>query len=169
MKVIEFAARPGSTPSAHLSYRPGTALRDLGFSEQFLVWATRVIGMGKEGKQTYIRLESAFAAAETPDSFPLLQQFIGLIEIELGRPLASPCLRWRELLADEARILSLLSGFQASLSGAGVSPETQSLSTPLRLTGQRLALSLSAAGLYLVPRSQQDCDWDQSAGTSYMN
>lgn len=151
MKLLEFSPRPGGVQNDHSLYTPGTDLATFGFAEQFLVWATRATQAGLDTGASRIRLESAFAAIEAPDAFPLLQQFLGLLTIEFGRALTAPCLKWRSLMADEARILSLLAQCQRMIAGDG--KPIPSLPAPLLRTGQRLALTLSATGLILQPAS----------------
>ena len=157
MKTLEFSPRPGGSPNEDApAYRPGTDLSGLAFTEQFLVWAMRAARLGKDRAHAHIRLTSAFAALDAPDACAQLQRFVGLFEMELGRPLATPCLKWRSLMADEARVLTLIHACQRASTGEGAMP---TLPGDLSLSGQQLALALSAAGLTLrpapaAPRSQ---------------
>jgi hypothetical protein len=149
MKLLDFSPRPGGTSATSPTYRPGTDLATFGFAEQFLIWATRASQAGLDAGPSRLRLEAAFAAIDAPDAFPLLQQFLGLLKIEFGRALTAPCLKWRSLMADEARVLTLLAQFQRTIAGVGKPAST--LPAPLLQTGQRLALTLSATGLILRP------------------
>ncbi len=149
LKLLDFSPRPGGSKASFSAYIPGTDLATFGFAEQFLVWATRAIQAGFDTGIARIRLESAFAAIGAPDAFALHQQFLGLLKIEFGRALTAPCLKWRSLMADEARVLTLLAEFQRIV--AGDSKPTSSLPGPLLQTGQRLALTLAATGLILQP------------------
>ncbi|MEQ9144022.1 MAG: hypothetical protein RLO08_06665 [Parvibaculaceae bacterium] len=149
MKTLEFSPRPGGLPNdSARAYRPGTDLSSLAFAEQFLVWAMRAARLGKDRAYAHIRLTSAFAALDAPDACALLQRFVGLFEMELGRPLAAPCLKWRSLMADEARVLTLIHDCQRASEGKRAMPP---LPQDLSFSGQQLALSLSAAGLALRP------------------
>lgn len=150
MKMLDFSPRPGAAATQEESYRPGMELAEFAFAEQFLVWATRAIHIGharQEQALSHARLDSAFAAIDAPDAMPLLMQFLGLLEIEFGRPLAAPCFKWRTLMADEARVLTLIAAFQNQTSTALIAP----LPKPLWQTGQQLAIALHAAGLLLQP------------------
>lgn len=150
MKMLDFSPRPGASLPTDEPYRPGMELAEFAFAEQFLVWATRAIHIGharQEQALSHLRLDSAFAAIDAPDAMPLLMQFLGLLEIEFGRPLAAPCFKWRTLMADEARVLTLIAAFQRR----GETSALRKLSKPLQQTGQQLAISLHAAGLILCP------------------
>lgn len=153
MKTLDFSPRPGGPKPQAAPYVPGTDLATYGFSEQFVVWATRAAQMGLDKGAAHFRLSSAFAAVDAPDALPLLQQFLGLLEIEFGRPLAAPCFKWRALMADEARVLSLIALFQRCATGDATA-SLPNLPMPLLQTGQRLALTLSATGLLLQPSNQ---------------
>ncbi len=154
MRSLDFSPRPGGPGHQASRYIPGSALATYGFSEQFVVWATRAVQRGPDKDAPHPRLISAFAALDAPDALPLLQQFLELLEREFGRPLAAPCIKWQTLMADEARVLSLIALFQRSVAGeAGPFPD---LSGVLLQTGQRLALVLYAAGLRLPLEVRSD-------------
>ncbi|MEQ9518602.1 MAG: hypothetical protein RLN89_04085 [Parvibaculum sp.] len=150
MKMLDFSPRPGAAALTGETYRPGMDLAEFAFAEQFLVWATRAIHIGQarsEQPLCHLRLESAFAAIDAPDALPILQQFLGLLEIKFGRPLAAPCFKWRTLMADEARVLTLIAAFQTR----GSTDALAVLPKQLQQAGQQLAICLHAAGLVLSP------------------
>jgi len=149
MKMLEFSPRPEGSKEIPERYVPGTDLATFGFAEQFLVWATRAAHMGSDRGYGQVRLDAAFAAIDAPNALPCLLDFLRDLEQQFGRPLAAPCFKWRAVLADEARVLTLVSRFQGA--AAGVPGSLPKLSAPLLQTGQRLAMALSAAGLHLHP------------------
>jgi len=151
MKLLDFSPRPAAHNLSSDTYEPSTELTTFGFSEQFLIWATRAAQPGADRGVSHVKLASAFAAVDAPDAFPLLREFLSLLEKEFGRPLTAPCFKWRSLMADEARVLNLLVHFQKLVMGNA--KPMASLPSALQRTGQMLALSLHSAGLILRPES----------------
>lgn len=149
MKMLEFSPRPEGFTEVPERYVPGTDLATFAFAEQFLVWAMRAAHMGSDRGHGQTRLDAAFAAIDAPSALPCLLDFLRDLEQQFGRPLAAPCFKWRALLADEARVLTLVARFQSA--AAGVPGSLPKLSGQLLQTGQRLALALSSAGLHLHP------------------
>jgi hypothetical protein len=151
MKMLEFSPRPEGLKDIPERYVPGTDLATFAFAEQFLVWATRAAHMGSDRGFGQVRLDAAFAAIDAPDALPCLLDFLRELEGQFGRPLAAPCFKWRALLADEARVLTLIARFQEV--AAGARETLPKLPAPLLQTGQRLALALGTAGLHFYPLS----------------
>lgn len=149
MKVLEFPPRPDARQHTPARYQPGTDLSTLSFAEQFVVWATRASRTGSEGGCGQIRLEAAFAAIDAPEALPRFLEFLTDLEAQFGRPLGSPCFKWRSLQADEARVLTLVDQFQSMAIGEG--PIPSNLSDAALQSGQHLALALSSAGVQLQP------------------
>jgi len=149
MKVLEFSPRPTGSQPTPTRYQPGTDLSALSFAEQFVVWATRASRMGSESGCGRIRLEAAFAAIDAPEALSRFLDFLKNLETQFGRPLGSPCFKWRSLQADEARVLTLVDQFQSAAMGEG--PIPSNLSDAALLSGQHLALALSSAGVQLQP------------------
>lgn len=149
MKVLEFSPRPDGRKHMPARYQPGTDLSTLGFAEQFVVWSTRASRMGSESGCRRVRLEAAFAAIDAPEALPRFLDFLKDLETQFGRPLGSPCLKWRSLQADEARVLALIDQFQSAARGEG--PIPSNLSEAALQSGQHLALALSSAGVQLQP------------------
>lgn len=149
MTVLEFSPRPDSRHPRPERYQPGADLSTLSFAEQFVVWATRASRMGSASGFSRIRLEAAFSAIDAPEALPRFLDFLKDLETQLGRPLGSPCCKWRALQADEARVLSLVDQFQSAALADG--PIPSNLSEAALQSGQHLALALSAAGVQLQP------------------
>lgn len=162
MKLLDFSPRPGAHNPLPDTYEPSTDLTTFGFTEQFLIWATRAAQTGSDRGVSQVKLASAFAAVDAPDAFPLLREFLSTLEKEFGRPLTAPCFKWRSLMADEARVLNLLVHFQKLIMGSA--KPMASLPIALQRTGQMLALSLHSAGLTLRPGSStvSHKDWSDA-------
>ncbi len=149
MKMLEFSPRPEGGQNRFGPYQPGTDLSTLSFAEQFVVWSTRASRMDSDCGCGRVRLEAAFAAIDAPAALPRFLDFVRDLETQFGRRLGSPCFKWRSLLADEARILTLVDQFQCAAKGAG--PVPSSLSEAAVTSGQHLALALTSAGVQLRP------------------
>ncbi len=149
MKVLEFSPRPNDRHQTPDRYQAGAALSDLSFAEQFIVWATRAAQKGLERGCGRMRLEAAFASIDAPDALPRFLEFLKDLETQLGRPLGSPCFKRQSLHADEARVLALVDQLQSAVTGNG--PIPSNLSDAAFVSGQHLALALSAAGVQLRP------------------
>lgn len=130
------------------------AVGDLGFGAQFVTWAMRVqwthIG---DGKQTSLIVARACNAADMPEGASLIAELTEALTRASSRPLAIPCPKWRVLTGDEARLL----GFVAAMQTRDGTPLTECdaewrdarHARAVWVPAQRLALALSAAGLYL--------------------
>ncbi|WOF72998.1 hypothetical protein QMT40_000624 [Parvibaculaceae bacterium PLY_AMNH_Bact1] len=149
MKVLEFSPQADGRQHTPVQYQPGTDLSTLSFAEQFVVWATRASRMGSESGCGRIRLEAAFAAIDAQEALPRFLEFLKDLETQFGRPLGSPCFKWRSLQADEARILTLVDQFQSA--SMGEEPIPSNLSDTVLQSGQHLALALISAGVQLQP------------------
>lgn len=149
MKVLEFSPRPNDRHQTPDRYQTGSALSDLSFAEQFVVWATRAAQSGVDRGCGRMRLEAAFAAIDAPNALPRFLDFLKDLETQFGRPLGSPCFKRQSLQADEARVLTLVDQLQSAVIGDG--PIPPNLSDAALRSGQHLALALSAAGVQLQP------------------
>lgn len=141
---------PRSRPAFYVEQ----AIGDLGFGAQFVIWAMRVqwthIG---DGKQTSLVVERACNAADMPEGASLFAELTEALTHASSRPLAIPCPKWRVLTSDEARLLGFVAAMQARdgtpLAECDAEWREPRHASSIWVPAQRLALALSAAGLYL--------------------
>ncbi len=130
------------------------AVGDLGFGAQFVIWAMRVqwahIG---DGKQISLVVERACNAADMPEGASLITELTEALTRATSRPLSIPCPKWRVLTGDEARLLGFVAAMQARdgtpLALCDAEWRGARHARSVWVPAQRLALALSAAGLYL--------------------
>lgn len=143
-----------AAPSPRPSFRADQPVGELGFAEQFLIWAMRVqwthIG---DGRQQSLVVQRACVAADMPEGAALVAELTGALMRASNRPLSVPCPKWRVLTSDEARLLGFIAALQAR-DGTPLSacdPEWRSPRHAMSIwaPAQRLALALAAAGFYL--------------------
>lgn len=143
-----------SAPAPRPSFRADQPVGELGFAEQFVIWAMRVqwthIG---DGRQQSLVLQRACASVDMPEGAALVAELTGALMRATQRPLSVPCPKWRVLTGDEARLLSFIAALQArdGTPLALCDPEWRSPSHAMSIwaPAQRLALALGAAGLHL--------------------
>lgn len=138
---------------ARPSFRPDQPVSDLGFAEQLLIWALRVqwtdIG---DGKERSLVLHHAFGAMDMPEGATLIAELVGALAQATARPLSIPCPKWRVLTSDEARLLAFIASLQShdGTPLADFAPEWRAgHGASIWAPAQRLALALSASGLFL--------------------
>jgi len=142
---------PRPRPTFHVEQ----AVADLGFAAQFVVWAMRVqwthIG---DGHETSLVVQRACNAAHMPEGAALVAELTNALMRATSRPLAIPCPKWRVLTNDEARLLGFLSAMQmrdgTPLMECDAEWREPRHASAIWNPAQRLALALSAAGLYLT-------------------
>lgn len=147
---------PSSRPAMQNGFAVEQAVSDLGFAAQFLTWAMRVqwthIGDGRHVSKV---VERACHAAEMPEAAQLIAELTGALIRASSRPLSFPCPKWRVLTGDEARLLGFVAAMQAR-DGTPLAACDREWRAPRHASAiwapaQRLALAMSAAGLYLTP------------------
>jgi hypothetical protein len=143
-----------STPSPRLSFRADQPVGELGFAEQFVIWAMRVqwthIG---DGRQQSLVVQRACRVIDMPEGASLVAELTEGLMHACERPLSVPCPKWRVLTSDEARLLGFIAALQTR-DGAPLiacDPEWRSPAHAKSIwaPAQRLALALGAAGLHL--------------------
>lgn len=151
MKPADRALFPNPLPRpAYVADQP---LAELGFAEQFAIWAVRVqwthIGTGKQRSRV---LQGAFDALDMPEGAELVAELTDALMQVTGRPLSIPCPKWRVLTTDEARILAFLAALQARDGRplAACDPAWASRDAKgLWAAAQRLAIAFCSVGLRL--------------------
>lgn len=151
MKQADRAYFP--SPCRRPAYFPDQPVGDLGFCEQFAIWAMRIqwahIG---DGRQRSLVLQRAFDALDMPEGAALVAQLTEALIAASARPLSVPCPKWRVLTGDEARVLCFLAALQArdGTPLAACDPDWRSASgrSSVWEPAQRLALAFAAAGLH---------------------
>lgn len=152
MKPTNYVELTERTP-AHPSYKPGQSMETLGFPEQFVVWAVRIGWAHHSGsRDAQMLLHGAFDKLDMPEGAELIDDLISRLGATIARPLAFPCPKWRSLTGDEARLLSFLAALQSQGNMPfDECPASLDMRWPSQLwrASHRLALALSASGLYL--------------------
>lgn len=151
MKPADRAFFP--SPSRHPRYVPDLPVAELGFAEQFLIWAMRVqwshIG---DGRQNSLVVQRAFDKLDMPEGASLIAELTEALIGASARPSSVPCPKWRVLTGDEARLLNFLAALQAR-DGAPLAFFAPEWCLPSHAAiwppAQRLALACTAAGLHL--------------------
>ena len=151
MKPAAAAASVRSVPR----YAPDQPLGELGFAEQFVVWCLRVQWrIAENGASPSLLVQRAFDALEMPGGAELVADLAAALTRSLQRPLSIPCPHWRVLTSDEARLLDFVAGLQRHGAAAQGRFDRSWRAAPCAVSpvwapAQRLALTLSAAGLTL--------------------
>lgn len=146
---LDLSSRPDD------GYLPDQPLAELGFAEQFLVWSLRVQwGIAQDGQEHSVLLQRAFDALELPGGAGMVADLAAALTRTVQRPLSIPCPRWRVLTSDEVRVLNFVAALQrqGATPRAALDPGWRAApcgASPLWAPAQRLALSLTAAGLVL--------------------
>jgi len=142
-----------TTPWRSPSFEPGQPVAELGFAEQFTVWAMRIqwahIG---DGRQRRLLVQRAFDALDLPEGAQLVAELMEALTGAMSRPLAIPCPKWRVLTGDEARLLAFLAALQVR-DGTPFATCDPAWRMPggtaqVWVPAQRLALAFAAAGLH---------------------
>lgn len=156
-------------PRPQATFRVEQAVGDLGFAAQFVVWAMRVqwthIG---DGNEISLMVQRACHAAQMPEGAALIAELTGALMRATSRPLAIPCPKWRVLTGDEARLLSFVAAMQARdgtpLMECDAEWRKPDQASAIWQPAQRLALALSAAGLYLtLPATNEATPFDAAS------
>jgi hypothetical protein len=142
-------------PRQRATFHVEQAVGDLGFAAQFVVWAMRVqwnhIG---DGKEISLVIERACHAINMPEGAALVAELAEGLMRATSRPLAIPCQKWRVLTSDEARLLSFIAAMQmhdgTPLTECDAEWRQPRHASSIWTPAQRLALALSAAGLFLA-------------------
>ncbi|MGX1197250.1 hypothetical protein [Parvibaculum sp. MBR-TMA-1.3b-4.2] len=124
-------------------YRDGQSMNDLGFCEQFTVWAVRTQWPHGENTEETRLIDDAFAALDLPEGCHLVADFTKALRQTVSRPLVIPEPTTPRLTHDEAQMLRFLAGLQGLAQCEG----TPCLASPAWRPALRLVIALNAAGL----------------------
>ena len=124
-------------------YHDGQSLNDLGFCEQFTIWAVRTQWPHGEMDEETRLIDDAFAALDLPEGCHLVADFTRALRQTVSRPLIIPEPKTPRLTGDEARMLQFLAGLQGLARCEG----TPCLASPAWRPALRLVIALNAASL----------------------
>ena len=124
-------------------YCEGQSMNDLGFCEQFTVWAVRTQWPHDETDEETRLIDDAFAALDLPEGCHLVADFTKALRQTVSRPLTIPGPKTPRLTSDEANMLRFLAGLQGLASCEG----TPCLASAAWRPALRLVIALNAAGL----------------------
>lgn len=143
MKPMERPLISSRQPRERPPYHEGQSMNDLGFCEQFTVWAVRTQWPhGETTKETRL-IDDAFAALDLPDGCHLVADFTQALRQCVSRPLTIPDPKTPRLTSDEANLLRFLAGLQGLARCEGM----PCLASPAWRPALRLVIALNAAGL----------------------
>ncbi|NIJ41854.1 hypothetical protein FHS78_002144 [Parvibaculum indicum] len=153
MKPLDRPLQPSRQSRQAPPYHAAQSMNDLGFCEQFTVWAVRTQWPHGEAAEETRLIDDAFAALDLPEGCHLVADFTKALRQTISRPLGIPDPTTPRLTDDEAQMLRFLAGLQGLARCEG----SPCLASPAWRPALRLVIALNAAGLHFGGR------WYESA------